>query len=414
MSDEIKAVLETVQRNFNEFKQKNDEKLAEIEKKGHADPLLTENVNKLSTSLNDLQKRLDEFEVKSKRLNFGQQTEADILKQEHKEKFLGWLKRGRNEDVLHELERKTNYFNATTEAEGGYGIPELIDRLIVDRLLEFSPMRQLCRVVTVGTPDYKVLVNIHGTGTGWVDEDDSRAATNAPQFHQASAYMGECYAYPQATQQILDDIFFDAESWLVQECVDAITIAEGTAFVTGSGTKQPKGFTGYTTAATADSSRTYGQLQHIATGTSGAFKTPSATVSQSDDLLSMIYAMKSGLRSGSSWLMNSATLALARCWKSYGDGAYIWQPSLQAGQPATLLGYPVYTEENMADSGTSGGKPIAFGNWKRGYCIVDRIGTRMLRDPFTNKPYVGFYVTKRVGGMVVDSDAIKILKQSAS
>jgi HK97 family phage major capsid protein len=276
-----------------------------------------------------------------------------------------------------------------------------------------SPMRGACNVITVGTGDYKKLVNIHGTGSGWVDEDDTRTATNTPQLAQVAAVMGEIYANPQATQTALDDIFFDAEGWLSQEIAEAFAIAEGTAFVTGNGTKKPKGFLAYTTSSDADSARAFGTVQYIATGSDGAFKTATASVNQADDLITAIQAMKSGLRTGAAWMLNSATLATVRKWKAYSTGDYIWQPGLQAGAPSSLLGYPVVENEDMPDVG-SGTVPIALANWKRAYTIVDRIGIRTLRDPYTNKPYVGFYATKRVGGMLVDSNAIKLIKLSAS
>lgn len=409
--EEIKRLLEEQQKAFEAFKKANDAELAEIKAKGHADPLLTEKVDKANAEITRLSGILKDIEAKANRPGApGNVSEEDRAKAEHKKAFMQFICKG-NDSGLADLQRKA--LNITTEADGGYAVPEQIDRAILPLLKVMSPMRQVCNVVTVGTPDYKKLVSLGGAASGWVDEDDARSATDTPTLGQAAAYMGEIYANAFATQTMLDDVFFDAEAWLQQEIADAFALEEGDAFTTGNGTKKPKGFLAYTMASTDDGTRAFGQIQYVATGTSGAFKTASAEVNPNDDLLTLIYKLKSGLRQGAAFMMNSATLAAVRKWKEYSTGAYIWQPSMQAGQPSLLNGYPVAENEDMPDIG-SGTTPIAFGNWKRAYTIVDRMGTRVLRDPFTNKPYVGFYVTKRVGGMLVDSEAVKVIKLAAS
>lgn len=407
---ELKTLLEKQNMAFAEFREANDLRLKALEAKGSVDPLLEEKVDKANAAITEIGKQMTEIEKKAGRPGGVGQGSSRPEVDEHKAAFGKFVRKG-HDDGLRELERKA--LNITTDAEGGYAVPEQIDTDILSLMQNMSPMRSVCNVITVGTPDYKKLVNTHGAGSGWVDEDDVRPETGTPGLAQVSAIMGEIYANPQATQTSLDDIFFNVEAWIAQELADAFAIAEGAAFVTGNGTKKPKGFLDYTQASTADSTRAFGAVQYIATGADGAFKTASATVSQADDLITAIHAMKSGLRLGAAWMLNSLTLAAARKWKSYGDGNYIWQPGLQAGQASQLLGYPVVENEDMPDIG-SGTTPIAFGSWKRAYSIVDRIGVRMLRDPYTNKPYVGFYTTKRVGGMLVDSNAIKLIKLSAS
>jgi HK97 family phage major capsid protein len=406
---ELKDLLEKQNKAFADFKEANDKRLKTLEAKGYTDPLLEEKVDKANDAITSIGEQIAALEKKMARpqgIAGGGRQEVE----EHKAAFVSFLRKGR-EEGLRELETKA--FNVTTEADGGYAVPEHLDTQVLSLMQNMSPMRGVCNVITVGTSDYKKLVNTHGLGSGWVDEDDARTETTTPSLAQVAAVMGELYANPMATQTSLDDLFFDVEGFLSLEIAEAFALAEGAAFVTGNGTKKPKGFLAYTQAATADSSRAFGTVEYVASGSSGAFRTASATVSPADDLLTLIHAMKSGLRAGAAWMLNSATLATARKWKAYSTGDYIWQPGLTAGQPSSLFGYPIVECEDMPDVG-AGTTPIAFGNWRRAYTIVDRIGTRVLRDPYTNKPYVGFYTTKRVGGMLVDSMAVKLLKLSAS
>jgi len=407
---ELKDLLEKQNKAFAEFREANDARLKALESKGSVDPLLEEKVDKANAAITAIGKQMDEIEKKANRPGGVGKGSARPEVDEHKQAFGLFLRKGR-EDGLRELEKKA--LNITTDADGGYAVPEQIDTDVLSLMQNMSPMRGVCNVITVGTPDYKKLVSTHGAGSGWVDEDDARTETTSPGLAQVTAYMGELYANPMATQTALDDIFFNAEAWLQQELSDAFAIAEGTAFVTGDGSKKPKGFLAYTQAATADATRAFGTVEYIATGADAAFKTASATVSPADDLLTAIHAMKAGLRTGAAFMLNSATLATVRKWKAYGTGDYIWQPGLVAGQASSLFGFGVVENEDMP-AVAADATPIAFGNWKRAYTIVDRIGIRVLRDPYTNKPYVGFYTTKRVGGMLVDSNAVKLIKIAAS
>lgn len=407
---ELKDLLEKQNKAFADFREANDLRLKGLESKGSVDPLLEEKVDKANAAITEISKKMAEIEKKANRPGGVGQGSSRPEVDEHKQAFDKFVRKGYDAE-LRDLERKA--LNITTDAEGGYAVPEQMDTEILSLMQNMSPMRSVCNVITVGTPDYKKLINTHGSGSGWVDEDDTRTETTTPGLAQVTAFMGEIYANPQATQSSLDDMFFNAEAWLDGEIAEAFAIAEGAAFVTGDGSKKPKGFLAYTQASTADSSRAFGTVQYIATAADGAFKTASATVSQADDLITAIHSMKNGLRMGASWMLNSLTLAAARKWKAYGSGEYIWQPGMQAGQPSSMLGFPVVENEDMPAIG-SGTVPIAFGNWKRAYTIVDRIGIRVLRDPYTNKPYVGFYTTKRVGGMLVDSNAVKLIKLSAS
>jgi len=402
--DYIKEILQKQGSAFEEFKRTNDE-LLKAKADGKGVEALEAKLSKINEDLGkiaDLKSAIQELEKKMNRP--GVAGETDPLKAEHKQAFARFMRKG-VEDGLGELQAKA--YNITTDGDGGYAVPEELDRDILSKLVDVSPIRQIATVRTVSTSDYKKLVNTRGTASGWVDEDDARTATNSSSFSQVTPFMGELYAYPQATQQMLEDVFFNAEQWIVDEVSTEFSRVEGAAFVTGDGTKKPKGFLSYTTAATADSSRAFGTLQHIVSGAAADW----AASNPQDKLLDVVYALKAGFRTNARWVMNKGILGEIRKFKAT-DGSYLWRPGLEAGQPDTLLGYGITEAEDMPAKAANA-LSIAFGDFRRGYLIVDRIGTQTLRDPYTNKPYVGFYVRKRVGGCVVDSEAIKLLKFSA-
>ncbi len=406
---ETKEMLDQIASTFEEFKKANDERWESLEKSGRADVLLEEKVDKMSLALNDMNGKLSQVELRQTRPGQSSITDADQIKAEHKRAFYDWVRHG-NDAGLRDLEQKA--LNITTGGDGGYLVPEVTDPNVAALYLKLSPMRQIANVINVSTSDYRVIVNTRGTGSGWVGEADARTETGTPTLAEVQAVMGEVYANAFATQSLLDDAFFNAEQFLTNDINEHFAKAEGTAFVTGDGTKKPKGFMNYTLSSSVDGSRTFGQLQYVATGTNGAFKTVSASVSPLDDLITLLYSLKPQHRANSVFVANALTIAAIRKFKA-NDGTYAWVESNVAGTPPTLLGYPVVEMPDMPDIG-SGAAVLAVGDFRSGYTIVDRVGIRTLRDPFTNKPYVGFYATKRVGGMVVNSDAIKVLKLSAS
>lgn len=400
----LKKLIEKQGTAFEEFKRTNDE-LIQAKADGKAVGDLEGKLKRIDeeiTAVGELKKEIEALETRLNRQGTGPQADPD--KAEHKAAFNRWMRKG-DEANLVELQRKA--YNITTDSDGGYAVPEELDRDILDKLVDLSPMRALATVRQVGTSDYKKLVNVHGTASGWVDEDDARAATNSSSFAQVTPFMGELYAYPQATQQMLEDVFFNAETWITDEVATEFARAEGAAFVSGDGTKKPKGPLAYTTALTADATRAFGTLQHVASGAAADF----AASNPADVLFTIVYSLKAGMRGNARWLTNKALLGELRRFKGT-DGQYLWRMGLEAGEPDTLLGYPISEDENMPAKAANA-LSLAFGDFKRGYLIVDRIGTQTLRDPYTNKPYVGFYVRKRVGGCVVDSEAIKLLKFAA-
>lgn len=312
----------------------------------------------------------------------------------------GYLRRGS------EVELKS--FSGAVAADGGFAVPREIDEVIDATLKGISPIRAIANVVRVGSAGYRKLVTQNGVTSGWASETATRPETATPTFNEIVPSFGELYANPAATQAMLDDAAFDVEGWLASEIATEFAKAEGAAFVNGNGTNKPKGFLTSPNATTSDATRPFGTLQYIASGAAGAF----IATSPQDRLVELVHALRAPYRQGASWVMNASTLSTIRKFKTT-DGAFIWQSGLGAGQPDTLLGYPVVEAEDMPDIGANS-LSIAFGNFKAGYLIAERSETNILRDPYSNKPYVHFYATKRLGGAVTNSEAIKLMKFAAT
>jgi HK97 family phage major capsid protein len=310
----------------------------------------------------------------------------------------GYLRRG--------VEAEVKSVTGTVPGDGGYAVPQEIDRVIARELTGISPIRRIAQVVQTGSAGYRKLVTTGGTGSGWVSETAGRAETDTPSFEEIAPPGGELYANPAASQAMLDDAAFDLEAWLASEIAMEFARAEGAAFVNGNGTDKPQGFLTAPKSTAADGARPFGTLQYVGTANATGLGAEIELV-----LIDLVHSLKAGYRQGASWVMNSATLAEIRKLKT-DDGAFLWQPGLAEGQPNRLLGYPVVEAEDMPDV-AGNAFPIAFGNFKAGYLIAERRATTILRDPFTHKPFVHFYATRRVGGQVLDGAAIKLLKIEA-
>ncbi len=313
----------------------------------------------------------------------------------------GYLRRG--------LEGEIKSFNAVTSAEGGFALPREIDQVIDTTLKAISPIRAVANVVRVGTAGYRKLVTQNGVISGWAAENAARPETATPVFNEIAPPMGDLYANPAASQAMLDDAQFDVEAWLANEIATEFAKAEGSAFVNGNGVNKPRGFlAGAAPVATADTSRAFGTLQYVPSGFAGDF----LASNPQDKLVDLVQALRAPYRQGAVWIMNATTLAKIRKFKD-STGAFIWQPGLTQGASALLLGYPVIESEDMPDIAANS-LSIAFGNFQAGYLIAERSETNILRDPFTNKPFVNFYATKRIGGSVSNSEAIKLMKFAVS
>jgi len=393
---DVATAFDEFMRAFEEYKETNEGRLDELEKRSSADVLTNEKMQRID-------KVLDQFAVKQQRLPLGgvaQRSSAASL--QHKSAFDAYV-RGGEAGQLKALEGKA--LSVGSDPDGGYLVPDETETTINRVLKDISPIRAIAGVRQVSASVYKRPFAISGLDTGWVGETAARAQTATPTLSELSFPTMELYAMPAATASLLDDSAVNIDEWLAEEVRIAFAEQEGTAFITGDGVNKPKGFLTYPTIANA--SWLWGNIGTIATGVSGAFPASAA----GDVLIDLAYAVKASYRANAQFVMNRSTQAQVRKLKD-GDGTYLWQPSPEPGQAPTLMGFPVTEAEDMPDIGADS-LSIAFGDFRRGYLIVDRVGIRVLRDPYSAKPYVLFYTTKRVGGGVQDFDAIKLLKFGA-
>ncbi len=398
--DEYDALRAT----FEDFKAANDERLGALERK-RADVLLEEKVDRINAALDSQQKRLDALALKQARpaLESGRGAATDHAAREHKSAFDAYVRAG-EAGALRQLETKA--MSVASNSDGGYLVPVELEQEIGRRLAAISPIRALATVREISASVYKKPFMTAGPASGWIGETAERVQTTTPTLDALSFPAMELYAMPAATATLLDDAAVDIDEWIASEVELTFAMQEGTAFVTGNGSGKPEGFLSYDTVANA--SWTWGKLGFVASGGASGF----ASSSPSDALVDLIYALKAGYRQNAAFVMNRKTQAAIRKFKDQGGG-YLWQPPAQPGGRASLMTFPVVESEDMPDLGADA-LPVAFGDFRRGYLIVDRTGVRVLRDPYSAKPYVLFYTTKRVGGGVQDFDAIKLMKCSAS
>jgi len=384
---------------FEAFKQTNDERLAELERKSGADVVTSDKLARIEAALDANRRRMDDLVLKSHRPSLSGAPSAGAS--EHKSAFEGYV-RGGNEAGLRTIERK-----ALTggDSDAGFTVPVEVEGEVMRRLAAISPIRGIAGVRQVSSSTYKKPVTSAGPATGWVSETAARPTTDAPTLSELKFETMELYAMPAATSTLLDDTAVDVDQWLADEIETVFAEQETKAFVAGSGSGKPKGFTTYNLVE--ETSWTWGKLGFVSSGASGAFPATGA----SDTLIDLVYTLKAGYRQNASFVMNRSTQAAVRKMKD-SEGHYIWAPPAIPGTRASLLNFPVVEAEDMPEIAPD--EPaIAFGDFRRGYLIVDRQGIRILRDPFSSKPYVLFYTTKRVGGGVQDFDAIKFLRFSA-
>ena len=342
-----------------------------------------------------------EYQAKGKA--FPGELSTDAYKQ-YKSGFLKMVS-GVSIDDLSSDERKA--MSAGSDPDGGYLLPQSTVGATLSKIYEQTVMRQLANVQTISTNDIEGIIDNDEASAGWVSELGSRSDTATPTVGKWRIEAHEMYAMPKISQRILDDAATDVEAWLSNKVADKFARVEGAAFWTGDGIGKAKGLAAYATAATSDDTRAWGQFEHIKTGANGAFHTTKA-----DPLQELIGAFKSQYLQNASFCMRRELRTDIRKMKEATSDRYLWEPSLQAGAPDRLLGYPVYIDQYMPAKATDS-LSLAFGDFKQAYTIVDRMGIRTLRDPFTAKPYVVFYSTKRTGGGAQNTEALKFLKLSA-
>ena len=404
-SVELKETIQNLGVAFTEFKAANDARLEKLED-GQSTNELESKLANVSAALDDLRdqkERLEALETKNNRIGGGQGAEGgseqDIA---YKNAFDGYFRKGR--DRLDELQQKA--LSIGVDASGGYSVHAEIDTEIDRVSADFSPMRGLANVMKINSSEYKRYISLGGAASGWVGETDARPETATPTLAELVFNAKEVYAEPRTTQWLLDDSIINIAQWLSDEVGIEFAEQEGDKFIRGDGVKQPEGLL---TATTVDNdSWSWGNIGTINSGAAGAFV---AAPNASDALIDVQHALKRGFRANATWLLNDLTLASVRKLKD-SDGNLLWRPGIEVGQPETLLGKPVETDDFMPDMAADS-LSIAFADFKRAYLIVDRIGVRVQRDDVTLKGYIKFYTTKRVGGGINNYEAAKFLKFAA-
>ncbi|MEQ3625981.1 MAG: phage major capsid protein [Celeribacter sp.] len=429
---EVKTLLDGINKDFSSYKEKNDDRLKQIEEKGSADYVTTEALEKIEADLSKKQQQVDQIELAMKRKpvkvmdkdgneidldakaidwakivakDTGMVDEAKSFDhegmQEYKGAFLRLARKAFNTDFLTDAERKA--LSVGSSSDGGFFVtPDMTGRM-VQRVYETSAVRAYASVQVISTDTLEGFYDNDEVGFGWVSELESRPTTDTPQVARWSIPVHEMYAMPKASQKLLDDSAVDIEEWLSGKIGDRFARAENSAFVAGDGVGKPRGFLDY-----ADGTDLTNSVERFQTGANGAFATAPTS---GDVLISALYGLKAQYRSNATWFANTATQAAVRKLKD-SDGKYLWQPGIAGSQPATILGAPVASFEDMPNLAT-GSLSMAVGDLRQAYQIVDRMGVRMLRDPFTSKPNILFYATKRTGGDMINGEAIKVVEFSS-
>lgn len=421
----VSDALDKIATAFDEYKKVNDQRIQAI-KEGKSTADMDAKLARMDEAINGLNEQKDRLESLEKRLSrpgaTGGNDRTTPEAEAYKTAFLGWVRNPldvrRQQDLqqrakeLRKVEAKADEDGfetravqtvTSTGAAGGFALPEIIERAIARLSVDISPIRQIATVRMVGSPDYKELFDVNGAAFEWLGEAATRNQTNTPDLAEVAPTFGLASAKPQASEESLDDLFFDVENWLVSSAAEAIAQGEGAAFVAGNGTNRPTGFlSGPAPLSTADASRAFGTLQYIPGGQAAAMPT------SADIFYDIIHSLRARYRANARWVTSKLVLAAMRKYKD-SQNQYLWQPSLVTDQPATFMGYPITEAEDMP-AVAANAFPVAFGDFKEGYLIADRVGMRMTRDEITTPGFVKFYVRKRVGGKLRNTQAIKLLK----
>jgi HK97 family phage major capsid protein len=406
MTTEPQLLLEQLNKTVHDFKEAHAREIkADAEKR--SDVILQETTNRINAAITPLQKSLDDINSKVSAVSLnGSGNGEDPNQREYRAAFNRFFRDGVDAG-LSDLAVKAA-LTTQSKPDGGYLVPTEMETTI-DRVLgTVSVLRNLSTVRQISTKTYTKLVNMGGSGTGWVGEEEARPETGTPTLQELEFNLMEIYAKPAATQTMLDDAVVDIEQWIADEVSISLAEQEGAAFITGNGVRRPRGILTYNNVA--NGSYSWGNIGFTVTGHASAFIAPTSSASPADCLIDLFYSLKSGYRNNATWLTSDAVLATIRKMKD-GQGNYLWAPPQSSALTSTILEKPVQTDDNMPALGANV-FPVAFADFRRAYLVVDRLGTRILRDPYSAKPYVQFYVTKRVGGGVQNFEAVKLLKCS--
>lgn len=388
-ANDPKAMIAALNKAFEEFKAAHDEKL----KAKADDTVVTEKIQRIDAAVDGFQKIIDDLNAKLAAAATGGVIGDLPGDPEYIAAFKAHMRKG---DVQAAMTKGS-------DADGGYTAPIEWDRTITDKLKEISPIRANARVVSITGAGFKKLYNDRAVGSGWVGETAARPATGTPQFGILDFTPGEIYANPAISQQLLDDSAVDLESWLASEVDTEFSRQEGIAFISGNGVNKPFGILTYVTGAANAAKHPWGAIEVVNSGAAAAFT--------SDGIIDLIYSLPGAFRSNAKFYMNRLSQRDLRKLKD-GNGNYLWQPSYVAGQPATLAGEAIVEVPDMPAAAADAIAAL-YGDMEATYLVVDRIGIRVLRDPYTNKPFVHFYTTKRVGGGVHNPEPMRALKIAA-
>ena len=391
---DVKALVESLNKAFADFKAEHNKQLDEI-KKGNADALQALKVDNINADITRLQAAVDQANTQMAAFQMGGGGAAsDVADAEYTESFRAHFRKGEVQAAL----------NKGAANEGGYLAPVEWDRTITDRLVILSDMRQLATVQPCSGAGLTKLFNMGGTASGWVGETAARPQTGTAQFQSLNFGWGEIYANPAATQQLLDDAEIDLEAWLAGEVETEFSKQEGTGFWAGDGVDKPFGMLTYVEGGANATKHPFGAIKVVNSGVAAGIN--------GDSIIDLVYDLPSAFTRGAKFAMNRKTQGVVRKLKD-AQGNYLWQPSLVAGQPSTLAGFAVQEVAAIPDVAANA-IGMLFGDFKQTYTVYDRKGVRVLRDPYTNKPYVMFYTTKRVGGGVHNPEPMRALKIAAA
>lgn len=393
-----KTLMAEIAKAFEEFKATNDAKGAE------RDGLVQAKIEGISATISTLEAALDDA---NRRIAAGAVGVGDKPKSadpEYASAFMDWFKTGEGDSQIRsaQFSGPRAALSEGSATDGGYLAPVEWDRSIINKLKLRSPIRENATVISITKAGFSKLFNDRVVGSGWVGETAARPATATPQLTSLAFAIGELYANPAATQTILDDAEIDLEAWLAAEVEEEFSVQENIAFLSGNGTNKPTGILNYVTGGANAATHPWGAIATTTVAGAAAITT--------DEVIDLVYALPTERNANAKFFMNRASVAKVRKLKD-GQGNYIWQPTYVAGEPATLMGYPIVETPGMPNM-TTGLVSILFGDMERTYLVIDRIGIRVLRDPYTNKPYVHFYTTKRVGGGVQNPEYMRAIKQA--
>ncbi len=359
----------------------------------------------IQTRLQQQEERLTMLDRKSTLMGRPALAANTDLDAPHRKAFEAYLRSG-DDDALRGLELEGKAMSTAVAADGGYLVDPETAQVIASTLIGAGSLRRVANVVNVEGSAYDVLIDEGNLGSGWADETTATTETTTPTIDRISIPLHELAAMPKISQRLLDDSAFDIEGWMAGRIADKFARAEAAAFITGDGVNKPTGILNHPTVDNA--TWTWGNLGYVVTGTAGDFD----ATAPGDAIVDLVYALGAQYRANGSFVMNSKTAGAVRKLKD-SNGRFLWSDGLAAGEPSRLMGYPVVIAEDMPDIATDS-MSIAFGDFAAGYTIAERPDTRILRDPFSAKPNVLFYATKRVGGDVSDFAAIKLLKFGVS